>query len=73
MCYYKIQLQNATLDKQNYTYDVDLVFNSASSVTITLNNGTSLKTAANQISMDISSRATLTYNVSQGQIVYLII
>ena len=26
MCYYKIQMQNSTLDNQNYTYDVEVVF-----------------------------------------------
>lgn len=73
MCYYKISLQNSTLDKQNYTYDVQLVFNQATSVTVSLNNGTSLKTAANQVTYDTTANDILTYNVSQGQNVYLIV
>jgi len=41
MCYYKIQMQNQTLDIENYTYDVQITFNQANNVNINLNNGTS--------------------------------
>lgn len=66
MCYYKVQLNNATLDTQNYTYGVQLLFNTATSVTIKINNGTQMAYASDAQTVDLSSNNAFTYNVSKG-------
>jgi hypothetical protein len=73
MCYYKVQMNNATLDTQNYTYGVQLLFNTATSVSIQINNGTQMAYASNAQTVDLSSNNVFTYNVSHGQIVYILV
>ena len=72
VCYYQLYVPEKDMDTENYNYYMDIQFKKLTNVITMMNNGTSFFTANDPISVTFSTGYDFTYDIGNGQSVFLV-
>jgi len=72
VCYYQLFVGQNDMDTDNFNYYIDLEFTRTKNVIVVMNNGTSYATADDPITVNFASGFDFTYDVSNGQSIFLV-